>query len=114
MLCLTARLVSSLISPSIVILYQVLSKPHAVLTFVQGELYLTDKGSKNGTFINNFRLSKAGQTSTGNKLYSKDILRFGSEIRDDSAGFQEKCIVARVSIFLENGEEYQERPNLDK
>jgi len=93
---------------------KVLSKPHAMLTCVKGNLYLTDKASKNGTFINSFRLSKAGQGSAVNKIYSKDILRFGSEIKDDSAGLQEKCIIARVGIFLQNGEEYPERPNTDK
>lgn len=110
----TARLVFSNIFLTIGTIYQVLSKPHAMLTCVKGNLYLTDKASKNGTFINSFRLSKAGQGSAVNKIYSKDILRFGSEIKDDSAGLQEKCIIARVGIFLQNGEEYPERPNTDK
>merc|ERR1711936_665934 len=39
---------------------RVLSKHQASLTFRSGVFYLKDVGSSNGTFVNNFRLSKCG------------------------------------------------------
>ena len=90
-----------------------LSKSHAVFTFVDGVFYLKDNGSKNGSFINNFRLSKSGQTSPDHKLFSQDIVRFGSEVRDRNDIVKEECIMARVRICLPGGEEFPERPSSD-
>ena len=47
----------------------------ATLIFNRGEFLLRDSGSSNGSFINNFRLSKPGEQSLATKIYSKDILR---------------------------------------
>ena len=91
-----------------------LSKSHAVFTFVDGDFFLKDNGSKNGSFINNFRLSKSGQRSPEYKLFSQDIVRFGSEVRDKNDVVKEECIMARVRICLPGGEEFPERPLSDR
>ena len=52
-----------------------LSKPQAVLRFAEGHFLIKDLGSSNGTFINNFRLSKAGLESEETRIYSDDVLK---------------------------------------
>ena len=54
---------------------QVLSKHQASVTFRAGRFYLKDVGSSNGTFVNNFRLSKSGAESEDTQIYSEDVLR---------------------------------------
>ena len=71
-----------------------------MFTFVDGVFYLKDNGSKNGSFINNFRLSKSGQTSPDHKLFSQDIVRFGSEVRDRNDIVKEDC--TELQICKEN------------
>ena len=51
---------------------QVLSKNHALLIVDNGQFYMKDQGSRNGSFINNFRLD---QEKKGFKIFSQDILR---------------------------------------
>ena len=75
-----------------------------------GQIFLKDSGSSNGSFINNFRLSKPGQSSLDSQLFSNDIVRFGSEVSDKNKMVKERCIVARIRIYLSNGEEYEDRP----
>ena len=89
---------------------KVLSKPHAMFSFSNGQIFLKDSGSSNGSFINNFRLSKPGQSSLDTQLFSNDIVRFGSEVSDKNKMVKEKCIVGRIRIYLSNGEEYEDRP----
>ena len=90
-----------------------LSKSHAVFTVVDGVIFLRDNGSKNGSFINNFRLSKLGRTSPEHQLFSQDIVRFGSEVRDRNDVVEEECIMARVRICPSGGEEFPEWPSSD-
>ena len=54
---------------------QVLSKSHAAFSFQDGKFYLKDTGSCNGTFLNNLRLSRAGEESEMTQVYSQDIIR---------------------------------------
>ena len=54
---------------------QVLSKHQASLTFRAGRFFLKDVGSSNGTFVNNFRLSKSGAESEDTQIYTEDVLR---------------------------------------
>jgi len=93
---------------------KVLSKTQAEFKFDGSHFYLRDTGSSNGSFINNFRLSKPGQNSSDNKLYSQDIIRFGSEVLNKSKMVKEKCVVAKIQIYLPCGEEYDSRPTTDK
>ena len=89
---------------------QVLSKSHAFFSFSGGHFYLKDTGSSNGSFINNFRLSKPGQSSLDSQLFSQDVVRFGSEVSDKNKMVKEKCIVGKIRIYLPSGEECGERP----
>jgi len=94
---------------------RVLSKAQAALSFTEGKFYLKDMGSSNGTFINNFRVGPAGKESEETKIYSQDIVRFGSQVeKDKSSGGKAKCIVARLRIYLADGTELAERPAQDK
>jgi len=93
---------------------RVLSKHQATLIFNRGEFLLRDSGSSNGSFINNFRLSKPGEQSLATKIYSKDILRFGSQVNDKYKKVKEKCVIAKVLLFMPNGAEAAERPTTDR
>lgn len=93
---------------------RVLSKHQATLIFNRGQFLLRDSGSSNGSFINNFRLSKPGEESLATQIYSKDIIRFGSQVNDKNKKVKEKCIVARVQLFLPGGQEVKERPPTDR
>jgi len=55
---------------------RVLSRSQAVLTFSNSQILLKDIGSRNGTFINGFRLSKPFQESMETPVYSEDVIRF--------------------------------------
>jgi len=61
---------------------KVLSKQHALLLYEDGAFMLADTASSNGTFINNVRLSRSGEESKPTRIYSGDILRFGSDVVD--------------------------------
>eukprot|EP00092_Neocalanus_flemingeri_P053279 GFUD01062570.1.p1 GENE.GFUD01062570.1~~GFUD01062570.1.p1 ORF type:complete len:852 (+),score=326.90 GFUD01062570.1:43-2598(+) len=93
---------------------RVLSKSQAVFSYQNEEFFLMDTGSSNGSFINNFRLSKPGHSSVDSLVFSQDILRFGSQVSDRNKMVKEKCIVAKIRIYLPCGTEYKERPATDK
>ena len=97
----------------------------------EGRLFLSDCGSSNGTFINNFRLSKPNKTSKEVQLFSQDVIRwvlkrcdlpilqyltisrFGSSVVDKERRV-EKCVCGRVEIFGESGSQWSPRPQADK
>ena len=54
---------------------QVLSKPHAVISYESGKIFISDCGSSNGTYINNFRIGSTNKKSTKQEIFSQDILR---------------------------------------
>ena len=58
-----------------IIASQVISKYHALISSEGDKLFLSDCGSSNGTFINNFRLSKPNRTSKEVQLFSQDVIR---------------------------------------
>jgi len=92
---------------------RVLSRPQASISFCDGNFYIKDLGSSNGTFINNFRLSKAGTTSDETMIFTDDILKFGSEIETDD-GQKTKCVMARIKIYTKDGAESRVRPISDR
>ena len=61
---------------------KVLSRQHAMLLFEEEKFFLIDTGSSNGSFVNNIRLSKTGEESKLTRLYTGDVLRFGSDVVD--------------------------------
>jgi len=83
---------------------KVLSRSHATFLCSKGKLYLKDNGSRNGSFINNHRLSKNFQESEENQLFSEDVVRFGAQARDD-ASVVEKCIIAKIKVLNDRGED---------
>jgi len=89
---------------------KVLSRSHATFLCSKGNLYLKDNGSRNGSFINNHRLSKNFQESEENQLFSEDVVRFGAQARDD-ASVVEKCIIAKIKVLNDRGEDMGQRPN---
>jgi len=93
---------------------RVLSRHQATFIYNQGVFLLRDCGSSNGSFINNFRLSKPAEQSLATEIYSKDIIRFGSQVNDKDKKIKEKCIVAKVQLFLPDGHGVQERPTSDR
>lgn len=89
---------------------KVLSRSHAAFLCSKGKIYLKDNGSRNGSFINNHRLSKNFQESEENQLFSGDSIRFGAQARDDVT-VVEKCIIAGIKIINDRGEDVGGRPN---
>ena len=79
---------------------KVLSRAHAKILFEDGKFYLVDTGSSNGSFVNNIRLSKCGEESKVTEIFSGDSLRFGSDVVDKSKNVTQKCIVAKVQLFV--------------
>ena len=61
---------------------KVLSKQHALLMVEEEKFFLMDTGSSNGTFVNNVRLSRSGDESKMTRIYTGDVLRFGSDVVD--------------------------------
>jgi len=92
---------------------RVLSKEHAVLSYKDDCFYLQDLGSSNGTFINNTRLSKGGEVSRETRVYTQDIIRFGSQAVDRARGQSEKCVMTKVTLLKPQGEELS-RPEEDR
>ncbi|KAJ3216261.1 hypothetical protein HK099_005930 [Clydaea vesicula] len=55
---------------------KVLSRNHAEIFFQDGKVFIQDKGSSNGTFINSKRLSDEGIESSPFQIMSNDVLEF--------------------------------------
>ena len=53
-----------------------------MILFEDEKFFLIDTGSSNGSFVNNIRLSKAGEESKLTRIYTNDVLRFGSDVLD--------------------------------
>lgn len=72
---------------------KVVSRKHAELLLQNGEVFLKDLGSQAGTFLNNARLSPAGNMSNPIKLSSGDIVQFGTDFRDRNVKEQRAVLV---------------------
>ena len=59
-----------------------LSRAQAMILFEDEKFFLIDTGSSNGSFVNNIRLSKASEESKLTRIYTNDVLRFGSDVLD--------------------------------
>jgi len=93
---------------------KVLSRAHAIFSFVNGQFFLKDVGSRNGTFINSFRLSKPMTESDDICLYSQDLIRFGNQVRDNSTCITERCILARINLYFPIENKLCSRPEEDR
>lgn len=67
--------------------YLNVSRSHASLSFESGKFWVEDKGSTNGTFLNNDRVGKLAR-----KLQNGDILQLGTTAPDS------KCVIALVKL----------------
>lgn len=80
------------------ILDRVVSKKHALITFVDGSYWLQDMGSRNGTFVNGTRIS--GRT----RLENGDTITLGSTRvvyhTDEAATQSEKTSAARSQVTI--------------
>lgn len=95
---------------------KVLSKAHALLLFENedAKFFLLDTGSSNGTFVNNIRLSKAGQESELTEVFTGDMLKFGADVLDKSRNVTQKCVMMKIQLFLEDGSEQIRRPSTSR
>jgi len=95
---------------------KVLSKAHALLLFEaeDARFFLLDTGSSNGSFVNNIRLSKAGQESDLTEVFTGDILKFGADVLDKSRNVTQKCVMMKIQLFLEDGSEQTKRPTTSR
>merc|ERR1712226_500076 len=91
---------------------RVISRHQASVTFRDGKFYLKDVGSSNGTFVNNFRLSKSGAESEDTQIYTEDVLRFGAQIESD--GQKSKCVICKIKIYRPDGTEAPSRSISDR
>jgi len=89
----------------------VLSKAHALLLFDDNKFVILDTGSSNGTFVNNVRLSRAGQESGLTEVFTGDIIRFGSDVVDKAKKTTQKCVVLRLQLLDCEGQEWPSRPS---
>ena len=53
-----------------------------MIMYEEDKFFIIDTGSSNGSFVNNIRLSKSGEESKLTRIYTNDILRFGSDVVD--------------------------------
>eukprot|EP00092_Neocalanus_flemingeri_P001703 GFUD01001818.1.p1 GENE.GFUD01001818.1~~GFUD01001818.1.p1 ORF type:complete len:625 (-),score=203.65 GFUD01001818.1:374-2248(-) len=95
---------------------KVLSKAHALLLFEaeDAKFFLLDTGSSNGTFVNNIRLSKAGQESELTEVFTGDMLKFGADVVDKSRSATQKCVMMKIQLFMEDGSEQIRRPSTSR
>ncbi|KAI8811174.1 SMAD/FHA domain-containing protein [Cladochytrium replicatum] len=62
---------------------KVLSRNHAEIWQENGQVFIRDVKSSNGTFVNGSRLSEEGQPSASYELHSGDEIEFGIDILND-------------------------------
>jgi pSer/pThr/pTyr-binding forkhead associated (FHA) protein len=84
---------------------KVLSRNHAILWFEDGQFFIKDTRSSNGTFVNNQRLSSSGEESAPRVLHSGDILQLGVDIIDHAKNVACGCTICIVRLIDERGEE---------
>jgi pSer/pThr/pTyr-binding forkhead associated (FHA) protein len=65
---------------------KVISRHHAEVWGVNGEVYIRDTKSQSGTFLNAMRLSEAGKESKPYRLKPGDIVQFGVDYKGAQEG----------------------------
>uniref|UniRef100_A0A8R1EB68 FHA domain-containing protein n=1 Tax=Caenorhabditis japonica TaxID=281687 RepID=A0A8R1EB68_CAEJA len=88
---------------------KVLSRNHAILWYRDGEFWLKDTKSSNGTFVNNEKLQidqkATGRETDSRRVYSGDIIQFGVEIVENAnkVSVVYGCIYAVLQCFNAEG-----------
>ncbi|XP_050540455.1 sarcolemmal membrane-associated protein [Daktulosphaira vitifoliae] len=89
---------------------KVLSRNHALLWYENNKFYLQDTKSSNGTFVNNHRLSKSGEESKPQEVFSGDIVQFGVDVIENSKNISHGCITAILKLYNADGSEAKANP----
>lgn len=89
---------------------KVLSRNHALLWHENGKFFLQDTKSSNGTFVNNHRLSKSGEESKPQEVFSGDVVQFGVDVIENSKNISHGCITAVLKIYHADGTEAKSNP----
>ena len=75
---------------------KVLSRTHAEITFTNNKVCIQDKGSSNGCFINNIRVSDEAKQSDLIELKSGDVIYFGVDIKDKDGSILYKRVSCKI------------------
>lgn len=89
---------------------KVLSRNHALLWHDNGKFFLQDTKSSNGTFVNNHRLSKSGEESKAQEVFSGDVVQFGVDVIENSKNISHGCITAVLKLYHADGTEAKSNP----
>lgn len=89
---------------------KVLSRNHALLWHENGKFFLQDTKSSNGTFVNNHRLSKSGEESKPQEVFSNDVVQFGVDVIENSKNISHGCITAVLKLYHADGTEAKSNP----
>jgi len=89
---------------------KVLSRNHALLWHEDGKFFLQDTKSSNGTFVNNHRLSKSGEESKPQEVFSGDVVQFGVDVIENSKNISHGCITAVLKLYHADGTEAKSNP----
>lgn len=89
---------------------KVLSRNHALLWHENGKFFLQDTKSSNGTFVNNHRLSKSGEESKPQEVFSGDVVQFGVDVIENSKNISHGCITAVLKLYHADGAEAKSNP----
>lgn len=89
---------------------KVLSRNHALLWHENGKFFLQDTKSSNGTFVNNHRLSKSGEESKPQEVFSGDVVQFGVDVIENSKNISHGCITAVIKLYHADGTEAKSNP----
>lgn len=89
---------------------KVLSRNHALLWHENGKFFLQDTKSSNGTFVNNHRLSKSGEESKPQEVFSGDVVQFGVDVIENSKNISHGCITAVLKLYHGDGVEAKSNP----
>ncbi|ESO84335.1 hypothetical protein LOTGIDRAFT_132475 [Lottia gigantea] len=95
---------------------KVLSRNHALLWYENGQFYLQDTKSSNGTFVNNQRLCKGGEESTARDIFSGDLIQFGVDVMENNRRgdkITHGCIISTITLYHPDGREAKPTPFLN-
>ncbi|XP_050414210.1 sarcolemmal membrane-associated protein isoform X7 [Patella vulgata] len=95
---------------------KVLSRNHALLWYENGQFYLQDTKSSNGTFVNNQRLCKGGEESPPRDIFSGDLIQFGVDVMENNRRgdkITHGCIISTITLYHPDGREAKPTPFLN-
>jgi hypothetical protein len=86
---------------------KVLSRNHALLWYENGQYWVQDTKSSNGTFVNNERLNRAGSDESPPKeIYHNDVIQFGVDVVENQRnGITHGCIIGNLYLYHPDGSE---------